>query len=319
MPTPTLQQIYDAARGYLHDDQVSGGEVWTNTALQVHFNEAYRRMWRAMGNSGSKRVQKIVELNLPAVTTVLIPSTYQIMDFSEPELIEERPVSGSKTIVSTDTSTPIRVTITAHGLGANGSEGYGMISSVASTTAPWGFWGFTVVDANTISLNGSASDGTAGTGGTFTINSVQIWSQVLAADFAGQCVDGQPGQFLGCYIWNNEQLQFRGAVNPVQLRITYWSSGAPPTLSNQSLGIDDCVDLVACITASNAASANGWYPLADRLANKAYGSSQDPDISGGMLNEFLNNQIKTRQRGPIVRNYPFRRIRSRWGANVIGG
>lgn len=319
MANSTLQDVFDAARGYLHDTQISGGENWTNTKLQIHFNESWRRMWRAISGGGSKRVERFVYVNLPATTTVLVPGNFNITDFSEPVYIEERLAPSALTIASTDTSSPIQVTITAHGLGSAGTQGYGIVSGVAGTGSPWGLWGFTVIDANTISLNGSASDGNAGTGGVFTVNSTARWSEVVPADLAGQCVDGTPTGSLGCYLWQNEQLIFRGCVNTQQLRITYWSSGTPPTLANQHLGIDDSVDLLACVTAANAAASVGWYPHADRLLNKAFGPSQDPDILGGLLLEFINLQVKSQQRGPSVRNRPFRRVRTRFGAALIGG
>ena len=319
MATCTLQNVFDLSRAKLRDTLVSGGATFTNTILQPHFGTAWRRVWRAMANSGSKRVQHSVEINLPANTTVLIPSTYNINDFSEPEVIEERQAAGTLAVTSTDTSTPINVTLTAgtSSLGSPGGGGYCVISGVANTSAPWGFFGFTIVDSNRISLNGSASDGNAGTGGTLTLNSVLRWNEVLPADLPGD-LDGVPGQYLGNYLWENEQLMFRGCVNTQQIRITYWSSGSAPTNPNQVLGIDDVLDLVATIAAANAASANGWYPAADRLLNEAFGASQDPDVLGGLMLEFVNNQIKTQQRGPQRRRGAFRTIRSRWGQGILG-
>lgn len=321
MPTSTLQNIFDQARAQLRDTQVPGGAVYTNSALQPHFGEAWRRIWRCIGNSGSKRVERFVYVNLPAGTTVLIPATYNILDFGEPELIEERQAGTALAITSTDTATPINVTLTGGTatLGPTGSEGYGVFSGVSGTTAPWGFFGFTVVDGSRISLNGSASDGNTGTGGTMTLNSTLRWSEVLPQDMPGQCIDGIPGQTLGCYLWENEQLIFRGCVNTQQLRITYWSSGNPPTNPNQVLGLDDVIDLAATITAANAAAANGWYMVADRLLNKAFGQSENPDEWGGLLLEFINNQIKTQQRGPQRRRGAFRCVRGRWGQAVLGG
>lgn len=318
MANVTVQAVLDQARGYLHDIQVSGGEVYTNTMLlQTCFPEGYRRAWRCMSGSGSKRVQRVVWLNLPANTTVLIPSSYNILDFAEPELVEERPATTALSITSTDTSTPINVTVPGHNIGAPGAQGELLISGVAGTTAPWGQWGVTVIDSTTVSLNGSVSDGTAGTGGTASFPSTQVFTEVLPANLAGQCIDGQQQQALGCYLWINEQLLFRGSVNTVQLRITYWSSGTPPILVNQYLGIDDAEDFIAAVTAANAAQATGFYPVAAELRAKAFGASQQPDEVGGLLLEFINLQIKTQQRGPQIRRGPFRIVRNRWGNSAL--
>lgn len=311
----TLQNCFDASRAYLNDIQVAGGETYTNTFLQLHFAEAWRRVWRGMSNSGSKRVEHLTYLNLPAGTTVINPSTYNITDFAEPSIIEERLASSPLTIVSTSTDTPIKVTINNHGLSGSG---YGMVSGVQNTMSPWGYWGFTVLDANTISLNGSQSDGVAGSGGVFTTNSALRWTEVQPADRANQTLDGQPSAFLGSYLWTGEQLLFRGCVNTQQLRITYWSSGAAPTNSSTLLGIDDVIDFVACATAANAAAANGFAARAQTLTNKAYGQSQDPDEPGGLFLEFLVGQVKLQQKGPPARRGPFRLIRGKFGQSVLG-
>lgn len=320
MANVTLQTVYDQARGaYLNDTQVPGGETFTNTVLQPYLGEAYRRAYRAMAGT-SKRVQRFVYVNLPATTTVLIPASYGMNDFAEPEIIEERPAIATAAITSTDTSTPIKVTFTApHGLGPAATQGYGIVSGVSGTMSPWGQWGYTVIDASTISLNGSVSDGNAGTGGTFTAPSQQRFTEVIPADLAGQCIDGQQQQTLGCYLWENEEIIFRGAVNAVQLRITYWASGSPPTNPNQLLGIDDIEDFLACATAYAAAEAKGW-PIAANFKARAFGpSSDDPEAIGGLLLEWLNLQVKTQQRGPQRRRGSYRIPRGRFGNYTFVG
>jgi hypothetical protein len=321
VPTATLQQAFDQARAELKDTQVSGGEVATNTALTPHLNQAWRRVWRAMGNGGSQRVEKFVYVNLAAQQQVLIPSTVGIMDFGEPELIEERLASTTVAIASTDTATPINVTFTGpHGLGPNGSTGSQLIiSEVIGTYAPWGTWSFSVTSPTVIQLIGSASDGAAGTGGIATVSSQFRFTEVLPANQAGQCIDGIAGQVLGCYLWMNEQLLFHGCVNTQQLRITYWSSGTPPVLTNQQMGIDDCLDLVACITAANFAAAQGWSERAQQLNQKAFGPGEGPEELGGLMYEFLNSQIKLQQRGPQIRRGAFRYKRLRWADSAIIG
>lgn len=319
MATASLQNVYDQARGYLNDARlVSTGEVWPNANLQVHFNEAYRRMWNCLMGV-SKRVQRIVYINLPANNNVLIPANYNITDFGEPEIVEERPANALITIQSTTSAAgTITVNANGHGLGATGAVVEVIVSQVAGTFAPWGQWFATVVDANNLTLNGSNGDGTAGTGGFLTTSSLQRFVPVASQDLAVSCLDGTPSQFLGCYLWINSMFQFRGAIQTQQLRITYWASGNPPTLPATNINIDNCVDVLACITAANAASANGWAEKAEELKIKAYGASQQADGTGGLLAEFINIQVKSLQRGPQRRKRPFRDKLSRFGNYVWG-
>src|SRR6185437_4914566 len=246
MAAITLQNVFDQVRStYLNDIQVSGGEIFTNAVLQPAFNEAWRSMWNCLMGP-SKTVEKIVYVNLPAYTTVLIPSLYGIDDLFEPEFVEERPGPNLITIVSTTATSPISVNAPNHGLGsANGV----IITDVAGTFAPWGAWFVTVTDANNFTLNGSSTDGNVGTGGIATQNSNVPWSDVIPV-FRDDQLDGPPGQYLGNYLWRDEQLVFRGCTELQQIRITYQSSGTPPTNPNQALGVLNCIDFLACATAA---------------------------------------------------------------------
>ena len=51
----------------------SGGETWQNGPLQPHFEEPYRRMFRCL-NGPSKRVQRVVYIDLPPYNTLIVPS-----------------------------------------------------------------------------------------------------------------------------------------------------------------------------------------------------------------------------------------------------
>lgn len=309
MATYTLQQVFDATRAYLRDIQVPGGETFQNAVLQPNFAEPYRRAYRCMQGL-SKRIQSTVYVNLPASTTVLVPSAYGITNFAEPESIEERPASNAITITSVSNTTPLNCLATAHGLGSAGTMVEGVVSGVTGTFAPWGKWFATIVDANNFTLNGSVAGGVAGAGGTFTPWSQLAFRELQPLDMDAQGMDGIPQQYLGVYRWYDERLNFRGATGIQQLRMMYWASGAPPTLASTVIGIDDLIDFLACATAANAARAVGWYDLASQLKETAYGSNQEADASGGLLGEFIKIQVLTMQRGPQRRARAFRSHRT---------
>lgn len=324
MATATVQQILDDVRGILSDTQKTGGEVFTNAKLLGTgangggslFGEPYRSMFSKLSGA-SKRVQPNVYVVLPAKTTVLIPSTFNILDFAEPEMIEERPATNSITITSTDTSTPIVVTTSApHNLGPNGTIAEGAVSGVAATPAPWGNWFVTVTGATTFTLNGSASDGIAGTGGSFYPSSNQSFTEVFSSDFAA-AIDGAPASALGTYLWANGRLQFRGATQPIQLRITYYASGTAPTNPNYVIPIDNCRDFLATATAANAARSNGWKLMYEDLRNKAYGDPSHPEELS-LLDLFYMAQVLADQRGPSRRQRPFRDHRYKFGGYMLG-
>jgi len=267
-------------------------------------------------SADSKRVQRVVYLNFPAYTTVLNPIAFSIPDLSEPVLVEERIANAVVAISTTTAATPIVVNAPAHGYGTVGSQVQIQVTGVAGTPAPWGNWFVTIIDANNFSLNGSMTDGNAGTGGSAMIASQIQFTEVSPVDMNYQGLDGQPQQRLGSYRWANEQLQFRGSVNANELRITYWASGTPPTNASTTIGIDNCIDFLAVATAANAAYANGWQSLGDILKSRAYGDGGDY-CNGGLLGKFMAIQVASLQRGPTRRRLPFRPHRYRYGDPII--
>lgn len=309
----SLLDVFNAARGYLND---ANAEIFSNSFLQTSFNDAYRRLFRCLSNSGSKRIQRVTYVNLPPLTTVLIPQNFGITDMAEPEKLEERPAGGVTNITSTSITTPINCFSPSHGLGSAGNQVEGVVAGVSGTFAPWGKYYATIVDANHFTLNGSMSDGNAGTGGTFTLWTQQRFSEVQGQDLDLQGLDGQPTQYLGVYIWRDEQFNFIGATGTQQLRVTYWASGSPPVNDQTTIGIDDSIDFLACMTASTSARSLGFYDLAERLKADALGP--DPGVMGGLLLDFVNLQIRQMQRDPQRRRLPFRDRRSRWGNWIVG-
>lgn len=314
MPNETVEAVLTQARALLRDTQVVGGEDFTDSVLMPYFQEGYRRLYQAMMGASSKRAQRIVYLNLPFNTTVLIPSVYGITDMFEPVLVEERAAGTNIAISSTTNAQPISVNAPSHGL-STGNEV--IVSGVTGTTAPWGQWFITVTDANNFTLNGSLGDGATGSGGYCTVpNNIQF-TQVLSIDSPEQGLDGAVTNSLQVYMWINQQLLFRGCTENQQLRITYWASGVAPTITSTVIAIDNSIDFLAYATAWGAANASGWKELADTLLAIAYGR---PDIPWptGMLADFVAGMTRALQRGPQRRQLPFREKRSRYGSYIIG-
>lgn len=316
MARNTVNQVFDQVRGILSDTQVPSGEIFTNAYLPPHFAEPYRSMFARLAGA-SKRIQRVIGVVLPANTTALIPWTYAITDLSDPEMVEERLAPNSIAISTTDTSTPIVVTTASpHGY-TIGSMNEGVVSGVNGTSAPWGNWFATATGANTMTLNGSASDGNAGTGGAFYPENNQQFTEVQPIDLTAAGLDGPPQGTLGSYLWINEMFQFRGCVNAVQLRITYYASGTPPTNPNFIIPIDNAIDFLATATAANAARSKNWDSKYETLRNQAYGDPSHPD-EPSLLDLFWLSQVMSMQRGPARRQLPFRDKRFRFGSYMIG-
>lgn len=315
MPNETLEQVYIQARALLRDTQVVGGEDYQDAVLAPYFQEAYRMVFNALAGSGIKRVQRIIYVNFPLNTTVLVPAAFNVFDIFEPIMVEERMAGGSVAITGTSNTIPIVVEAAGHGL-STGTEI--IVSDVPGTTAPWGVWFATVIDSSHFSLNGSYGDGTVGTsGGYFTIPNNLKFTTVLPIDLAQQGLDGDITSSLQVYLWQNQQFMFRGCTESQQLRITYWASGVAPTNTATIIGIDNSIDILATATAYGAAQASGWTELADKLYARVYGLPVQPGT--GLMSEWVAEQVKMLQRGPQRRQLPFRAKRSRFGSYIVAG
>jgi len=317
MAVNTLEQIFQQVRGILNDIQISTGIIFTDSMLQIHFNEPYRSLFSCLQGT-SKRVQRCVYINFPAYTTVLNAATFNIPDMAEPEMVEERLSMPQIAIATTSNATPIVVNAPGHNLGTTGQMVGVQVTGVANTAAPWGNWFATIVDANNFTLNGSMTDGGGGTGGFVSLQGQNRFTEVFPIDLSNQGLDGTPGQNLGQYLWIDEQMQFRGCVNTQELRITYWASGTPPTNTALSINIDNCIDFLSFATAANAAYAIGWSTRGDELYAKAYGAGGE-QCTGGLMGKFIMIQVSSLQRNSTLkRRQPFRPHRTRFGEAILG-
>lgn len=315
MPNYTLQNVLDLARTLLNDNiAISTGEQWPNNLLIPHFAGPWRTAWAAIQDT-SKVAQKIAYVILPANTTVMIPwaPPYNIPDFSEPHMMQQRLPGPTYPIVATDTSTPIKVQVSSTSPFNPLSEV--IVSGVSGSQAPLGLWYPTIVDGTHFSLNGSASDGNAGTGGEIITAGTQAWSPVYEAD---SLPDVQPQQYIANFAWINQQLMFTPSVTNMALKITYWATGVPATNPNASLGMEDApVDFLATAMASNAARAQGLYTLSEKFFADAYGSEGKRDGSDGLLGAWI--KVKSLEAQNVQhRRLAFRPKKSRFGNFYTG-
>jgi hypothetical protein len=307
MPTETVQNVLDAARTWLSDNGVvSTGEIFTNAVLLPHYSTAYRKMYNAMANLGTPRIRREFYHMMPAYTTILQPTVIGVTDMAEPEFMDERIGVTQVAITSTNTASPIQVTTsTPHNYASNSTDV--IITEVSGTQVPWGRWFVTVVDPSNFTLNGSTSDGNAGSGGFASTST----DKFVPMDFIDSLTDRDISDKLRDVVWEENVLKFRGATQAVQIRVTYIASGNPPQGTSTVIGIDDCLNFLGCYTAAIAAGAKTWNSIADRLGRLALGTTPERDGSGGYLRDFTNSQVKKMQRAQRRRR-PFRKKRSQF-------
>jgi hypothetical protein len=293
---PSKLNVLDAARFYLGDDLVSGGQDFTNTALEQPFQMALRELYRTMQNVANPRVQREAFYDLPANTGYLSPATASISDLGEIEAVEER---GNVTSVA--------ITNAVNGAGFVTITAVGHPFITGQLAVLWGIGGMagingafavTVVDANTFKANGAVGVGAYTSGGTAS----QSGDQFIPLQRVNRIEDVSVNNpTLGRYAIAEDVLRFPPCTGLRELRIVYISSAATVASTSDTTGIDDSLDFLAIRTASLAAASRGATAKSEYLTTMALGPSQQADASGGILRELLQTGIRALQADPVQR------------------
>jgi hypothetical protein len=303
MSQPTTSSIFTAAQSLVGD---AAGQIATTAALLPFWNTVvYPEMFQAIARMQVPNIEREFYYTVPAYTTYLDPVSIGITDMGNdgPTLMEERqPGTLLPAISSTSNTTPIVVSFSATpGLGANSEI---EINGVSGTNGPLGRWFVSPgVDSTHWVLNGSVTDGSAGTGGTAYLASGQAFTPVYAQT-TWEPDNFQMGTSLGVYFWQGGVLKFVGATAPSQIHVTYWASGTAPSNLATPL-LDDCQTYSSVRLAGLFAGSKGWYSMADAYELKALGRNRTADGRDGLLRGFVLTAIRSIQRGNIQRQ-PFR-------------
>lgn len=305
MATPTVQNVKDGARGLLGDDEVAGGQVFTDAVLGPFFASAYRRLYRVLKEHSLPLTELITHFRLQPHARI-VPLSLIHSSFGEIITLRSASIASSAAITAAvyDSSNVwVTVTATAHGF-SDGDRvvvlGVAGLSSDVNDE-----WGIDVVDTDTFRLAGANPSGTYTTGGTaYRING---WSDpwVEAADPADLDLTPPPtsadqplrarGQLFSL---QNKRLYFSPSTDARLLRLEHNVSGVPPTTDTDPTGVDDSLDYLQYMTAALAASPR-MPSVARECRLEAEGPSPDVEF-GGILGTMLNNGIKAMQSRPIT-------------------
>jgi len=249
---PTVGQVLDRARTFLGDDDVVGGQDFTNGLLTPHYQSAYDDMFRILVNLQSVKTQTEAFVNLPAFQMVLNPTQAGITDLGTILGVEERgSVNQLNVVNATPGTNQCVIQVNNHNLTAGTIVTTSSIGGLTQDVN--GIFGITIQDPNDIILLGCTATGTYTGGGTVTTSPEQFIP--LEAVDRIDVLNATPGQTLNSYAIEGVFLKFLPANNVRQLRIIYELSGDAPTSTNAIIQVDDCLDYLALQTAFRVARA----------------------------------------------------------------
>ena len=238
---PTLQQVFDSARVKLGDNEVSGGQVYTNAYFRNNLliDDVYQELVSSLAVVDNRLTLAHLHFVLPIHTSYFDPVEAGITNFGEPEAVYERTVRNEYTVTGVTAQTSpsrCRVTITGHDFvtGETGIfYGIGGFSSDINNE-----WAVTRVDANTVDLNGCRATGTFTSGGTAS-SSAESWSEPLSGPKRMIVYPVSSKNRLDEYDWLGDRFRFPPASEPRQLKVIHSISGNVPANDTDSTNIDD--------------------------------------------------------------------------------
>lgn len=292
MAKTTVLAIYDQARSLLGDDQIAGGEIFSNAVLLPHYSKAYRALYRMMASLGNPYIERDTFFILPANTNFLDPVTAGVTDMGEPLFVEYRIGFTSVNIAGVSGFGTVLVNAIAHGFSTGDQV---TISNAGGWPETDGMWGITVLDANNFFLNGCVGSGAGYLGNGVAVKGTGRFLEMKLTDRfddLGTSVNDYR------YAWLQDTLHFRPNTLPIQLRITYLASGNPPISTGSPIGIDDCLDFLSTYAAGLAIASRGGRDRANELLMEALGPAKTESVPDGMLLALLRTEIKRLQRIP---------------------
>lgn len=97
------------------------------------------------------------------------------------------------------------------------------------------------------------------------------------------------------FVWRNNTFYFIGATTIRQLRITYESSGTPPTVDGTTIDVDGCLTFLARAAVAAIGDTVGYDEIAARNRLIAYGPKHDQGMIGGELFRLISPLVRERQ------------------------
>lgn len=297
---PSLGNVKSAVRSVLNDLDMAGGQIATDANQQAFFAAAYRELYRVLELVENPKTVRSAYFNVPPLTSYAIPAGMGINNLGEPDRLSERAIqlTGNVTGAAVIASPPaVQLTIPAHPFSSGQTvQVYGIVGLSDDVNDDFTI---TVIDANTISLNGAQPTGAWASGGVVTYSG-EDWVDLDDADAIIFNYPNVPGAALLQYVWLNDHFRWLPSTTTRQLRIYYLISGNPPTDNAVSIGIDDSLDYLSYRTAGLLARAKGFTMAAEACDSLAVGPSGQADGTGGFLGQMTSLGIRRMQSVRVI-------------------
>ena len=310
---PTSQNVFDLVRAILGDTEVSSGQIYTNQFLQGKSGStptsgpaqsAYNWLFERMRTFNDRRARRTSFALVNANINYVAPATIGIANMGNPIDIWERGTVTSyaitnavPTAASTGVDPFVQLTV-AHGGALKSGQTVEVYLVGGLSDDINDYWTISVPDNNHINLLGcTAVDNPAYTASTgLVLSSTEAWPiqpmnrsyDLFQESTANQLTT--PGTSFVNWQWQTAIIRFPPCSVAREIKLNYNLSGTIPTDPNVSLGIDDCLNVLAY---KMAAVAGGSKMIQARRMELESRAEQ-------LLKEFLQPVTKDLQQERIV-------------------
>lgn len=326
MAIPTAANIYDDAQVYLGDDEVAGGDLYTDAYLLTHLQTAVNVMFQALAHAESPLLEWTGYAKLPATQTYLSLDSSGLSYFRSPREIRSKVATGSgnvENIVWNAGTGRWRVTSTGHG---RTSGDYVYIWKIADGVDDLinAEWPIVVIDADNFDLVGAPQATGVGSysasTGEWLYSPDSDWSLPYKQATGIQHV--RDSLVSGRWVYDFKQGALHFDPDPTNIRLLEINYRMKPdgiVSTAPNLRVRGSRDVLAYLTAGFAANAKGAMDKAVTCLQIAAGVVNPGMIDirnpAGLLGSLANEHATARQEIIATQRYRSRgwsRSRSQW-------
>lgn len=260
------------------------------------FGAAYGDLINISNTLGLPAIVREVYKTVDPLTTIIDPASLGVTDFAQPQQLWQRQNVSTLAITSLNGMvTPMVVTFAGPVPTTGQVELTGMIGDGGAALPTWvnRDWWITRTGANTASLNGSVTCGINATGGSAAWSN-DTFIKMTSTDYTPQAGPQTPQGNLSTWRWEGGKIYINACESPIQVWIQYLASPNPPASGEVGLYDGRELNFLAYATAARFAPKR-QMTQGPQLMMDAYGSSGEPDGSGGMLRALINPQMLQNQ------------------------
>lgn len=305
---PTAAQVYAQARILLGDDEVAGGDLYTDAYLLPHLQQAVNTLFRALHHAESPLLERAAYCQLAAYSSYLSLGAIGASDLGEVISVRAKPVTAAAAISALTYNAGTlawRATSVGHGR-ATGD----LVYLHGVTAGPDEFinadWNISVISADVFDLLGSPSDTALTTpyvsGGSWIYSSSEDWDFPLTPLGGVQDIHDTRLSFRSAYDARRGALRIEPLETARLIELRYRMKPDNIVSTAPNLRVNGSLDALAALTAGLAALSKGadssgqlWLARATGADSVAAIDEREP---GGLLGE-LAQQHASLVRTPV--------------------